>query len=149
MKSPKALCELAHLQQAVAYSKDLHPCPFCNLPPEFIWLSNEGAPVPTGYIKCNFCGVTSAHGAPDEVIRRWNRAPGIATRQLPGYLLDRILHDPQLAFYFDPLTRSMELLLQAWSEVQCREDNFHVLCADVTARLQFERPVCADRGAEL
>ena len=149
MNSPKALREIAHQQQATAYSKQLHPCPFCDVPPQFLWLSNEGTPVPTGYIKCNFCGTEIGHGAPDQVIARWNRAPGIATRKLPVYLLNRILNDPRLAYYFDPLTQSMELLLQAWSEVQGREDNLEIVRADVTARMRFERPTCADCGGKL
>lgn len=61
--------------------------------------------------------------------------------QAVEHLLNRIKHDPQLAYHFDPLSRSMELLTQAYADA-----NHHDVItfrAEFYRQLRFERPtVC-------
>lgn len=60
------------------------------------------------------------------------------------YLLDRISHDPQLAYHFDPCTRSMEMLTEAYAaESGVDLEEFRKA---YYASLRFKRPVCAECG---
>jgi hypothetical protein len=55
-----------------------------------------------------------------------------------AYLLDRIAHNPRLAYYFDPITRSMELLTKEYAEQQGLDlEDFR---RSYYARLKFEAP---------
>lgn len=59
-----------------------------------------------------------------------------------AYLLDRIARDPRLAYYFDPATRSMELLTEQYAadhdlDLEDFRRNYY-------ARLKFEKPECQD-----
>lgn len=64
-----------------------------------------------------------------------------------AHLINRILRDPRLAYYFDPLTESMELLTAQYAAEE------HIDLEDFRARyyakLKFERPVCAECQEEL
>ena len=69
---------------------------------------------------------------------------GLAIR----HLLERIRQDPRLAYHFDPLTRSMELLTEAYA-VECAVD-VEECRKTYYASLQFEPPMCAKcREAEV
>lgn len=63
-----------------------------------------------------------------------------------AYLLRRIQDDPRLAYYFDPLTESMQLLTVAYAaqeglEVEAFRERYY-------AQLRFEKPICAECGGE-
>jgi hypothetical protein len=59
-----------------------------------------------------------------------------------GHLLDRIKADPRLAYHFDPLTRSMELLTAAYAEENGLDlEEFR---KTYYASLRFEAPVCRE-----
>ena len=57
-----------------------------------------------------------------------------------GHLLNRIAHDPRLAYYFDPVTQSMEELTAQYAlEYGIDVEKFR---KEYYAKLQFERPTC-------
>jgi hypothetical protein len=62
---------------------------------------------------------------------------------LTRHLLQRIVADPQLAYYFDPLSRSMELLTEAHAhDAACDLELFR---KTYYAQLKFVPPVrCSD-----
>lgn len=63
-----------------------------------------------------------------------------------AYLLDRIVRDPRLAYYFDPLSRSMELLTEEYAN-----QNGLVLAdfrRQYYAKLRFEAPTCRECGPQ-
>jgi hypothetical protein len=63
---------------------------------------------------------------------------------LAELLLARIRHDARLAYYFDPLTVSMEALTRAYAEEQGIDvEEFRKA---YYASLRFERPVCSECG---
>jgi hypothetical protein len=63
---------------------------------------------------------------------------------LASHLLSRIRHDPRLAYYFDPLTRSMELLTATYAAEACVDlEEFR---KTYYASLRFEKPICAECG---
>jgi len=64
-----------------------------------------------------------------------------------SHLLERIARDPRLAYYFDPLTRSMEMLTEANAE-ELGED-LEKFRERYFARLLFEAPRCAECGSEV
>jgi hypothetical protein len=65
-----------------------------------------------------------------------------AAHKAISHLLQRIKHDPRLAYYFDPSTASMELLTAAHAEAHGLDaEAFRKL---LYASLKFERPVCAE-----
>lgn len=54
------------------------------------------------------------------------------------YLLRRIQRDPRLAYYFDPITESMELLTAAYAEA--RGLDLKTFRREYSASLKFEAP---------
>lgn len=55
-----------------------------------------------------------------------------------AYLLDRIARDPRLAYYFDPLTESMEMLTADYARETGQDlEDFR---RRYYARLKFEKP---------
>lgn len=59
-----------------------------------------------------------------------------------AYLLDRIVRDPRLAYYFDPLSRSMEILTEEYASQNGLEvDAFR---KEYYAKLKFEAPKCRE-----
>jgi hypothetical protein len=64
-----------------------------------------------------------------------------------AYLLDRIARDPRLAYYFDPLTRSMEKLTEEYA----RQEGLGVeeFRREYYPRLRFEAPRCQECGKEV
>jgi hypothetical protein len=59
-----------------------------------------------------------------------------------AYLLRRIADDPRVAYHFDPMTQSMELLTAEYAkekgiDVEVFRNNFY-------ASLRFERPRCSN-----
>jgi hypothetical protein len=66
---------------------------------------------------------------------------------LSQHILNRIASDPRLAYYFDPLTRSMEMLTEAFA----RENNLDLekFRSEYYAKLKFERPLCRECRSEL
>lgn len=58
--------------------------------------------------------------------------------QAVEHLLNRIKHDPQLAYHFDPLSRSMELLTQAFADANDRDVT--AFRSEFYPQLRFERP---------
>lgn len=59
-----------------------------------------------------------------------------------AYLLDRIARDPRLAYYFDPLSRSMEMLTAEYAEQNGLElEGFR---QRYFANLKFEAPKCRE-----
>ena len=66
---------------------------------------------------------------------------------LAEHILNRIARDPRLAYYFDPLTRSMEMLTETFA----RENNLDLekFRAEYYAKLKFVRPVCRECESEL
>lgn len=62
----------------------------------------------------------------------------IETRTAVGHLLGRIARDPKLAWYFDPFSRSMELLTQDYCAAATLDlERFR---AEYYATLKFESP---------
>lgn len=60
------------------------------------------------------------------------------------HLLDRIARDPRLAYYFDPLSRSMELLTEEYATQNGLDlEEFR---RQYYARLKFEAPKCRECG---
>lgn len=58
-----------------------------------------------------------------------------------AHLLNRIKRDPRLAYHFDPLTESMELLTQAYADANGRDvTEFR---AEFYPQLRFECPTAA------
>jgi len=58
------------------------------------------------------------------------------------HLLSRIAADPRLAYYFDPLTRSMEELTEAYSLAKgLGVEEFRTRYYQ---KLRFERPICPE-----
>ncbi len=66
---------------------------------------------------------------------------------LAAYLLARIASDPRLAYHFDPLTRSMEMLTETYAKE--RGLDVEEFRKSYYATLKFERPTCADCGGEI
>lgn len=62
-----------------------------------------------------------------------------ASRNAVAHLLRRIGRDPRLAYYFDPMTESMELLTEAYTLAE--ELELTEFRAKFYSRLEFERPV--------
>lgn len=59
-----------------------------------------------------------------------------------SYLLRRIADDPSLAYYFDPMTQSMELLTSAHAQEQGLDvEEFR---KTYYAKLKFEKPTCPE-----
>jgi hypothetical protein len=66
---------------------------------------------------------------------------------LSGYLLRRIRDDARLAYYFDPMTQSMEMLTAAYATEQGLDvEEFR---KTYYASLRFERPTCRECQAEI
>lgn len=65
---------------------------------------------------------------------------------LAAYLLRRIADDPRLAYHFDPITHSMEMLTAAYAAEQ--GINVEDFRKTYYARLRFERPRCRECGEE-
>jgi hypothetical protein len=61
---------------------------------------------------------------------------------LAEHLLGRIRHDPRLAYHFDPLTRSMEMLTAQFAEE--RGIDVESFRKDYYPTLKIERPVCPE-----
>ena len=62
----------------------------------------------------------------------------IETKTAVGHLLGRIARDSKLAWYFDPFSRSMELLTRDYCEAEALDlERFR---AEYYAILKFERP---------
>jgi len=58
------------------------------------------------------------------------------------HLLRRIANDSRLAYYFDPMTRSMEMLTAAYATEQGIDvEEFR---KTYYARLRFEKPMCQE-----
>ena len=64
--------------------------------------------------------------------------------EVVSHLLYRIKEDPRLAYYFDPLTMSMELLTAAYAAE--RGLDVEVFRKAYYAQLSFEAPKCSDCG---
>jgi hypothetical protein len=61
---------------------------------------------------------------------------------LATYLIRRIADDPRVAWHFDPITQSMELLTAAYAEEHGLDvEEFR---KKYYASLKFERPQCRD-----
>lgn len=65
---------------------------------------------------------------------------------LAAYLLRRIADDPRLAYHFDPITQSMEMLTAAYAAEQ--GINVEDYRKTYYAGLRFERPRCRECGEE-
>jgi hypothetical protein len=66
---------------------------------------------------------------------------------LAAHLLNRILRDPRLAYYFDPVTESMELLTAAYA-AETGQD-VEVVRREVEKFIRFEPPACKECGGAL
>jgi len=66
---------------------------------------------------------------------------------LAAHILDRILRDPRLAYYFDPLTASMELLTEQYALENGLD--LGTFRNEYYGKLKFENPHCADCLKEL
>lgn len=62
-----------------------------------------------------------------------------------AHVLDRIASEPALAYFFDPITESMQLLTAAHAETL--EQDVKVLREEIRQRFRAERPVCRGRCA--
>ena len=61
---------------------------------------------------------------------------------LAAYLLNRIREDARLAYHFDPITQSMEMLTAEYAKEQGLDvDEFRKA---YYSRLRFERPRCSN-----
>ncbi len=58
------------------------------------------------------------------------------------HLMRRLLDDPRVAYYFDPFTRSMELLSEAYAEVSGL--SVERVRAEIYPRLRVEAPSCRE-----
>lgn len=66
---------------------------------------------------------------------------------LVTYLIRRIADDPRVAYHFDPITQSMELLTTAYAaEHGLNVEKFR---AEYYPKLKFERPLCHKCGGSL
>lgn len=61
-----------------------------------------------------------------------------------AYLLRRIADDPRLAYHFDPMTTSMEMLTKEVAEE--RGEDLEEFRRKYYASLKFERPLCGECG---
>jgi hypothetical protein len=61
-----------------------------------------------------------------------------------AYLLRRIADDPRLAYHFDPMTTSMEMLTKEVAEE--RGEDLEEFRKRYFATLRFERPMCRECG---
>lgn len=104
-------------------------------------MANDG-PVPPTLREATDIELRTIYLAADAI----RKAKRNQTQGLAGYLLTRIANDPRLAYYFDPLTESMERITAAFAE----DESLDVEKVRETwyARLQFERPLCAECGGE-
>lgn len=59
-----------------------------------------------------------------------------------NHLLWRIKDDPRLAYYFDPFTKSMELLTAAYAEAHGVD--LAAFRKEFYDSLRFDRPVCTN-----
>ena len=66
---------------------------------------------------------------------------------LATHLLKRILRDPSLAYHFDPITESMELLIAAYADETGRD--VEDVRRWVDRSIRFERPVCGECGEQI
>jgi hypothetical protein len=66
---------------------------------------------------------------------------------ISAYLLKRISEDARLAYYFDPLTQSMELLTATYAAEQGLE--VEAFRKRYYAALRFEAPRCKEFGLEV
>lgn len=55
-----------------------------------------------------------------------------------AHILNRIRYDPQFAYYFDPLSESMELLTMAFADANFRD--VEAFRKEFYPQLRFERP---------
>ena len=61
-----------------------------------------------------------------------------------AHLLARIARDPRLAYYFDSMTQSMEILTEEYAKQHGLDvEKFR---RDYYSRLKFEAPRCTDCG---
>ena len=67
-----------------------------------------------------------------------------ASDKAVAYLLNRIVRDPRLAYHFDPLTESYELLTAAHAEAVGQ--GIADFRTAYQAMMKFERPKCSDCG---
>lgn len=56
------------------------------------------------------------------------------------HLLRRIVQDPRLAYYFDPITKSMELLTREYAETHGLD--VEAFRRDYYSKLKYEEPRC-------
>lgn len=57
-----------------------------------------------------------------------------------AYLLDRIVRDPRIAYYFDPFSRSMEILTEEYAAQKGLDlEEFR---KEFYPKLRFEPPTC-------
>ena len=62
------------------------------------------------------------------------------------HLLERIARDPRLAYYFDPMTQSMEMLTEEYAQQNSLVlEDFR---RDYYSRLKFEAPCCQECGLD-
>lgn len=61
---------------------------------------------------------------------------------LAAYLLNRIREDARLAYYFDPITQSMEMLTATYASEQGLDVEEYR--KKYYASLKFERPLCRE-----